>query len=432
MTGHTLTKRTVWAAWIGSALEYYDFFLYGTAAVLFFGPLYFPSSDPKLGTLAAIASIGAGYISRVIGAFCFGHLGDRYGRRLVLCLTLSLMGASTFIIGLLPTYESIGIAAPILLIVLRMLQGFAVSGEQTSASTLILEIAPENRRGLYTSFSLSGTKVGFISASLVFASLTLFLSESEMVTWGWRVPFLLSVVLVMVGLWGRIKLPESPVFLRSSGRNENRLAPMRRLWKNYKLDVVRVVMAAQVAVVSTIFGVFSLSWAVNTVGIPRAVMLTVLTSCGIAGILVIPFCAYVSDRIGRKPVFLFGALVSGVLIWPYLWAISQANIYLIFIFGILLDAFVYSAANGVWPALYAEMFDVRVRVSGMVVGTQIGFMLAAQAPTIAAFVTGFSPSDWMPAALMVSASCSVSALAVSFARETSKVPMDSLGTKPPE
>jgi MFS family permease len=425
-----LARKAAWASWIGSALEYYDFFLYGTAAVLFLGPLYFPSSEPGLAELAALTSVGVGYVSRPLGALFLGYLGDVYGRRLVLCLTLTLMGLSTFLVGVLPTYQEIGLAAPVLLITLRLLQGFAVSAEHASANALVLELSAENQRGLYTSFSLSGTQIGVILSTVVFLLLTPFLTEAELMAWGWRIPFLLSAVLVAMGVWVRFRLPESPAFLSEDRHRDRPFESMRTLWSQYKFDVLRVVLAAQISVVSAIFGVFSLSWAVNNTEITRSTMLAAMILKAVVGMLTIPAWAYVSDRLGRRPVFLFGAVGSGVLIWPYFWALGQSNVPLFFACSVLLVGVAYSAANGVWPSLYGEMFSTKVRLSGVAIGTQVGFMLAAQAPALAAFLIRRSPSDWTPVAVLVSVSCGISALVVFLSRETSQVGMADLGKKP--
>lgn len=395
---HAQARRAAWASWIGSALEYYDFFLYATAAALVLGPLYFPASQPGLTSLAALASVGVGYLTRPIGAVFLGLLGDRYGRRCVLSLTLLLMGSATFLIGVLPTYQDIGMAAPILLVVLRLLQGLAASGEHAGASALVLEITGSYRRGLYTSFALSGTQAGLISASLAFLLLSTFLSESDLLAWGWRIPFLLSAVLVAVGAWVRYRLPESPVFLSEVDGREEWWEPLRVLWRSYRRDVIRVVLAAQVSVVSSIVGVFSLSWAVNHLHIPRPTMLIVLLSSASVGMFAIPVWAALSDRIGRKPVFIFGTVSAGLLIWPYLWALEQFNIVLAAVYAILVGGVAYSAANGVWTSLYGEMFSTRVRLSGMAIGTQISFTLAGQAPALAAYLTRYSSSDWIPVA----------------------------------
>ena len=422
-------RQAAWASWIGSALEYYDFFLYATAAALVLGPLFFPASEPGLTSWAALASVGAGYVTRPIGALLLGPLGDRYGRRWVLSLTLWLMGGATFLIGVLPTYQEIGVAAPILLVVLRMLQGFAASGEHAGATTLVLEMASSHRRGLYTSFALSGTQAGFIAASIAFLVLSACLSEADLLAWGWRIPFLLSAVVVAVGVWIRFRLPESSIFLSEVPRQQSWLEPLQLLWQQSKRDVVRVILAAQVSVVSSILAVYSLSWAVTTMQMPRQTMLAVLLSSALLGMCAIPVWACLSDRLGRKPVFLFGVLASGMLIWPYLWSLGASNIPLSFLFGILLGGVAYSAANGVWPALYSEMFSTKVRLSGMAIGTQIGFALAAQAPAAAAFLTRHASHDWTPAAWIASIACAISASAVIFARETSCLELSELGQK---
>ncbi|MBS1226739.1 MAG: sugar transporter family protein [Proteobacteria bacterium] len=423
-------KRAAWASWIGSALEYYDFFLYSTAAALILGPLYFPRAEPGLANLAAVASIGAGYLARPFGALLLGYLGDRYGRRLVLCLTLLLMGLSTFAIGVLPTYREIGIAAPLLLVALRLLQGLAVSGEHAGANALVLELAESRQRGLYTSFALSGTQAGIILSSVVFMLLSALLSENELLTWGWRIPFLGSALLVVMGVWVRFSLPESPVFLAQRRSNESRVEPLEILWRQYRFDVLRVLLAAQVSVVPAIVAVFSLSWAVGQQQIARTTMLAVLLASAGVGMLAIPLWAHLSDRIGRRSVFVFGALASGVLIWPYLWAIAQASVALLFVFGVLLAGVAYSAANGVWPSLYGEMFSTRVRLSGVAVGTQFGFTLAAQAPTLALYLTRQTPAEWNPVACLVSVGCALSAVAVLCSRETSRLGMTDLGHPP--
>ena len=424
-------KQAAWASWIGSALEYYDFFLYSTAAALLFGPLFFPGAEPGGATLAAVASIGAGYFARPFGALLFGYVGDLYGRRLVLCLTLLLMGTSTFLIGLLPTYHQIGIAAPLLLVALRLLQGLAVSGEHAGANALVLELADGHRRGLYTSFALSGTQAGIILSSVVFIALSAFLSEKELMTWGWRMPFLGSALLVLMGVWVRFRLPESPVFLAERRGNETRLEPLKILWRQYRFEVLRVLLAAQVSVVPAIVAVFSLSWAVSHAQIPRTTMLAVLLASAGVGTVAIPFWGHLSDRIGRRSVFVFGAVASGVLIWPYLWSIGQANVPLIFVFGVLLAGVAYSAANGVWPSLYGEMFSTQVRLSGVAIGIQLGFALGAQAPTLAIYLTRQTSAEWTPVAGLVSVGCALSTLAVLCSRETSRLGMSDLGRKTP-
>ena len=421
-------RKAAIASWIGSAVEYYDFFIYGTAAALVFGKIFFPSVDPKIGTIAAFATFGVGYVTRPIGAFFMGHVGDKFGRKKVLTFTLLLMGLSTFLIGALPTYGQVGIAAPILLVLLRLLQGLSAAGEQAGANSMTLEHAPADRRAFFTSFTLSGTQMGFILATLVFLPISA-LPEDQLLSWGWRVPFFLSAIVVAVGFWIRRTLPETPAFEEEAKAHETPKLPIAELFQNHTPDVLRVIFAALVSVVSTIFGVFVLSYAVNTVHLPRSSMLLLLVCTNIVALAAIPLWATLSDRIGRRPVFLTGALGSAVLIWPTLWAISQGDLTLIFVFGLLLSGVVYSAANGIWPSLYGEMFDTRVRLSGMAIGTQIGFALGGFAPTISAAILGEGPNGWMPVAAFVTAACVVSAISAFSARETYNVPMHQLGKR---
>ncbi|MBC3885299.1 MFS transporter [Undibacterium griseum] len=418
------SRKAALASWIGSAVEYYDFFIYGTAAALVFGKIFFPSFDPVTATIAAFATFGVGYVTRPIGAIVLGHVGDIYGRKRVLTFTLLLMGASTFMVGLLPTYNQIGIAAPVLLVILRMLQGLSAAGEQAGANSMTLEHAPAHRRAFFTSFTLSGTQAGLILATLVFLPISA-LPEDQMLSWGWRIPFFLSALVVAVGMWVRRTLPETPAFQENEGKSQK--APVTMLFTSNKANVLRVIFAALVSVVSTIFSVFTLSYAVNTMHIPRATMLTVLVLANVIALGAIPAFASLSDRIGRKPVFIFGALGSAALIWPYMWAISVVNIPLIFFFGLVLSGVVYSAANGVWPSLYGEMFGTRVRLSGMAIGTQIGFALGGFAPTISASILETGPTGWMPVAAFVTLTAVISATSVATCRETYKMAMEQLG-----
>jgi MFS family permease len=419
-------RKAALASWIGSAVEYYDFFIYGTAAALVFGKIFFPSFDPIVGTIAAFATFGVGYVTRPLGAVLLGHVGDKFGRKKVLIFTLLLMGLSTFLVGLLPTYGQVGIAAPILLVCLRMLQGLSAAGEQAGANSMTLEHAPAHRRAFFTSFTLSGTQGGLILATLVYLPIAQ-LPEAQLLAWGWRIPFFLSAIVVAVGFWVRRTLPETPAFEQEEKAHEVAKLPVAVLFRDHAGDVFRVILAALVSVVSTIFSVFTLSYAVNNMHISRSTMLTVLVLANVVALAAIPAWAILSDRIGRRPVFIFGALGSAVLIWPYIWAISQSNIALIFALGLLLSGVVYSAANGIWPSLYGEMFDTRVRLSGMAIGTQIGFALGGFAPSISAAILGNGPNGWMAVAAFVTATSVIAAISVATARETYRTPMNELG-----
>ncbi|MET7244496.1 MFS transporter [Methylobacterium sp. EM32] len=423
-------KKAALASWIGSAVEYYDFFIYGTAAALIFPKLFFSAANPQAAAIASFATFGVAYITRPLGAVALGHIGDRFGRKKVLTFTLLLMGISTFMIGCLPTYDQLGILSPILLVIARLLQGISAAGEQAGANSMTLEHAPSNKRAFFTSFTLSGTQAGLILATLVFLPITQ-MPEAQMLSWGWRIPFFLSALVVAVGFWVRRTLPETPVFEKEQEEHTHAKAelPVAMLFRTQWDDVVRVIFAALVSVVSTIFSVFTLSYAVNTMQIDRSTMLTVLILANVVALGAIPAFASLSDRIGRRPVFIFGALGSAALIWPYMWAISQGNLALIFCFGILLSGVVYSAANGVWPSLYGEMFDTKVRLSGMAIGTQIGFALGGFAPVISASLLGTGPTGWVPVALFVTATAGIAAVSIFTARETYRTPMEQLGKR---
>jgi len=318
--------------------------------------------------------------------------------------------------------------APILLVLARLLQGVSAAGEQAGANSMTLEHAPPDQRAFYTSFTLSGTQAGLILATFVFLPISQ-LPEDALLSWGWRIPFFLSAVVVAVGLWVRRTLPETPAFEEEEQTHAQAKLPVADLFRHHAADVVRVIFAALVSVVSTIFGVFTLSYAVNTMHISRPAMLTVLVLSNVVALAAIPAWAILADRIGRKPVFIFGALGCAVLIWPFIWSVAQADITLIFVFGILLSGVVYSAANGIWPALYGEMFDTKVRLSGMAIGTQIGFALGGFAPTISAAIMGTGPGGWMPVAAFTSATAIIAAIAVMTARETYLTPMHELGRR---
>ncbi|MCH6160774.1 MFS transporter [Streptomyces marispadix] len=420
-------RKAAIAAWIGSALEYYDFFIYGSAAALVFPKVFFDPDDPASATLISLATFGVAYAARPVGALVLGHFGDRLGRRKIMVLTLILMGLSTFAIGCLPTYAQVGTAAPVLLVLMRVLQGLSAAGEQASSNSMTLEHAPEHRRGYYASFTLNGTQAYQILATLIFIPVAA-LPDDQLYTWGWRIPFLLSAVVAVVGYVIRRKLEETPVFQQVSANNEVARMPLLRLARDHWADVLRVIAAALIATVSTIFTVWALSFATSdSVGIEDSAMLWVGVVSNAVALLAIPLLARLSDRVGRKPVFLFGALGSAVMMFVYLWAISTGSVPLVFVTGIVLFGLVYSASNGIWPSLYGEMFSAQVRLSGMAVGTQIGFAISGFAVGFAQQIAGPGGDDWGSVASFTAAFCVISAIAVATGRETHRVPTAELG-----
>jgi MFS family permease len=419
------SRRAALAAWIGSALEYYDFFIYGTAAALVFGKIFFPNSDPAAGTLLSLATFGVGYAARPIGAIALGHLGDRIGRRAVLLLTVSLMGSATFLVGCLPTYSSVGVAAPVLLVALRLLQGFSAGGEQAGANSLCLEHAPQRRRAFFTSFTLSGTQGGQAIATAVFLPIAA-LPDHDLFTWGWRVPFLASAVVTVVGFVIRRTLDETPVFEAEKAAHAVERLPIATLLRDHWRGVLRVACAAVIATPSTIFTVYALSYGVGTVGLKKTPLLWVGVLANVVALATIPLWAKLSDRVGRKPVFLAGSIGSAVATSAYLWAVSAGNYALVFVVGILMFGVIYTATSAVWPSFYGEMFPTKVRYSGVALGTQLGFAMAGFTPTI---ITTFTSGHdaWIGAALITAALCLVNIVAVSTGRETYRVPTADLG-----
>lgn len=422
-------RKAAFAAWIGSALEYYDFFIYGSAAALVFPKVFFDPDDPATATLISMATFGVAYAARPLGALVLGHFGDRLGRRKIMVWTLILMGLSTFLIGCLPTYAQVGTIAPVLLVLMRVFQGLSAAGEQASANAMTLEHAPEHRRGYYTSFTLNGTQAGQLLATLVFLPVAA-LPDEQLYAWGWRIPFLLSAFVAVAGYVIRRTLEETPVFQQVTADKEVARMPLAELLRNHWADVLRVVAAALIATVSTIFSVWALSYATSdAVGLDKTGMLWVAGSANAVALLAIPLWAGLSDRIGRKPVFLVGALGSGVMIFVYLWAISTGSYPLVFVTGVLLFGVVYSAANGIWPSFYGEMFPARVRLSGMAIGTQIGFAVAGFAVTFAAQIAGPDGDNWLGVAIFTAVFCAICGVAVATGRETHRVPTAELGLR---
>ncbi|MFJ6851975.1 MFS transporter [Streptomyces sp. NPDC091271] len=422
-------RKAALAAWIGSALEYYDFFIYGSAAALIFPEVFFDESDPANATLMSLATFGVAYAARPVGALFLGHIGDRLGRKKIMVFTLMLMGLSTFLIGCLPTRDQIGGAAPVLLVLLRILQGISAAGEQASANSMSLEHAPQHRRGYFTSFTINGTQAGQLIATLAFIPVAA-LPEEQLLSWGWRIPFWLSVAVAVTGYVIRRTLEETPVFTKQAATEGVAKMPLAVLLRDHWADVLRVVAASVIATVSTVFTVWALSYATSdAVGLGRTGMLWVGALANVVALFTIPLWARLSDRIGRRPVFLVGAVGSAVVMPLYLWAISTGSYPLVLILGVLVFGVVYSAANGIWPAFYAEMFPTRVRLSGMAIGTQTGFAIAGFAVAFASQIAGPDGDNWAGVAVFAAALCLPPVVAAFSARETAHVDTEQLGER---
>ncbi|WP_394194495.1 MFS transporter [Microbacterium foliorum] len=428
MTTTSVPKKTpakaAIASWIGTTLEYYDFAVYGTAAALVLNQLFFPPELPEgIRVLLSMATLAVGYVVRPLGAFILGPLADRFGRKFVMMLTLFGIGICTFIIGCLPTFEQVGVLAPILLVVIRIIQGLSVSGEQASAISMSLEHAPDNRRGFTTSFVTSGSASGGLLATAVFIPFAA-LPQEDLLGWAWRIPFWLSAVVVVVAYLIRRNLEEPPSFVETQAIKVQ-LAPIKQVTRFHWVAIIRVAACAMIAGVSYLFATFSVAFATTGYGLDKATMLWVPVLASLLALLYTPLAGYVSDLIGRKTVFIIGAVGAGLTTVPYLWAITQGNWPLIFVLGILCNGFFYSTANAAWPAFFAEMFPNRVRVSGLAVGTQIGFAIAgAIGPVASTALAGEDLQNWIGPAFLGIGLMLIAVIAALTATETRRYTLD--------
>jgi MFS family permease len=394
-TEHAKTPNKAAASgWIGSALEYYDFFIYAQAAALVFPTIFFPSDNPQVGIVASFATFGVGYVARPIGAFVLGHWGDTHGRKTVLVLCMLLMGGSTFLVALLPTYSAIGIWAPILLVVLRLIQGFAVGGEISGASAMILEHSPFGRRGYFGSFTLQGVQAGQIIAAAVFLPLSAVMSTDAFNSWGWRIPFLLSALVVVAGYIIRRRVDETPAFQEEAEHGEVPAAPIVMAVKENGADMLRVICMALMNAIPTAVTVFGATYATSAaygVGLTSTNYLWISVSGNVVAVVLIPFVGNLSDKIGRRPVMIVGVLGSGILAYPYLYFVSDGNLAMAFFFAILMWGIVYQGYNAVFPAFYQELFPTKNRVTAFAVSQNIGTLITAFLPAIYAALVGPTP-----------------------------------------
>ncbi len=425
------TKKATASGWIGSALEYYDFFIYATAASLIFPQIFFPKSDPKVAIIASLATYGVGYVARPIGAFFLGHWGDTHGRKMVLIVCMFLMGFSTVAVGLLPTYDQVGLLAPALLVILRLIQGFAVAGEISGASSMILEHSPFGRRGYYASFTLQGVQAGQILAAAVFLPLAHFMPSDAFNAWGWRIPFLLSIVVIVAGYIIRREVDETPAFAEENKSGELPKAPIvQAVAENWK-DMLRVMCCSLMNVIPVVTTIFGAAYAVQPgygIGFEKDVYLWIPVLGNIVAVVVIPYVGNLSDKIGRRPPIIIGSLASGLLSFGYLYAISIHNVPLAIVMSLLMWGVVYQGYNAVFPSFYPEMFPTRTRVSGMAISQNLGTLVSALLPALFVAVAPPGAADIpMTVGAITLAITAVAAIAAWTARETYRVHMNDLG-----
>jgi len=419
-------RKVVAASLSGAMLEWYDFNLYGISAALVFGKLFFPDIDPVLGTLASLATFGVGFVSRPIGALIFGHLGDRVGRKQVLVTTMMIIGGATFLIGLLPSYHSIGLWAPGLLVLLRLVQGLGLGGEFGGASLLTVEHSPRARRGFWGSIPQTGGAIGYLVAVIV-VGLFSGLPEEQFLSWGWRIPFLFSAVLLVVGLVVRLRIEETPAFQAVKDTGGQERIPLLTALRRYPRSIivgfgVRVGEAGS----SQIYQPFAISYVTTSLGYGQSVALTGVVLYNVIGLALIPVAGAISDRVGRKPIYLVGALFVTLSAFPYFWLLESGSTALVWTAMALAVLGGAVCMSSLQATMFTEMFGVGVRYSGMSFAYQLSAMVAGFVPAIAtSFLVASGGASWPVATLAVGLGL-VSAVSTLFLRETRDVDVSEL------
>jgi MFS transporter, MHS family, shikimate and dehydroshikimate transport protein len=412
-------RKVAIASFIGTTIEWYDFFLYGTASALVFGRLFFPKYDAMTGALASYGTYAVGFLARPIGGVICGHFGDRIGRKSMLIFTLSLMGVATALIGLLPTYNEIGVWAPALLIALRIAQGFAVGGEWGGAVLMAVEHSPKGKRGFYGSWPQVGVPVGLLLSTGVFALISK-LPEDILFSWGWRAAFLLSVLLVGVGLYVRLAMTEPPAFAEIKRTGSESKAPILDVWRHHRKNVV-LAMGARVTENAAfyLYTVFILTYATQPqIGFSRSPVLNAIALTAFIEIFAIPAYGWLSDKVGRRPVYLFGAIFTGLFAFPFFWLVETAKAPLMTLAIVVALVGGHSAMYGPQASFFSELFGTRVRYSGASLGYQLSSAVAGGlSPLIATALLQRTGVSW-PIALFVVGMAAVTTVSVFLAAET--------------
>jgi len=418
-------RRVVVSSVVGTAVEWYDFLIYGTASALVFNKLFFPNVDPAIGTIAAFGTYAIGFLARPLGAAIFGHYGDRLGRKAMLSMTIIIMGLGTFLIGLLPTYEQIGVAAPIMLVALRFLQGIGLGGEWGGAVLMVVENAPAKHRGLLGSMVQIGNPIGNLAAIGMFALLTQ-LPEADFLAWAWRIPFLLSILLVGVGLFIRLQLEETPVFRDLEAKKEVAKLPLVEVLTTHRRAFLTAVglKLSEIAYAS-IGGVFVISYVTGKLAMPRSVVLNGIFLSAVIALVAIPFFGWCSDRVGRKPMFYASCLFSMAFAFPMFWLLDTKDptiIMFTIVAAIILGQMVGFGIGAPW---YSELFSARMRYSGASLGFQIGAAISGGLTPFAAasFMAWTGGATW-PISIYLIALAILTFIATMVAPETAGTDID--------
>jgi MHS family shikimate/dehydroshikimate transporter-like MFS transporter len=427
--GEAVREQSIWrvatAAFVGTLVEWYDYYIYGTAAALIFSGQFFPDVDPTTALIASFATFGVGFLARPLGGLFAGHYGDRIGRKSMLIFTLSLMGVSTVLIGLLPSYAQIGIWAPILLVVLRLAQGFGVGGEWGGAAVMVVEYAPVKRRGFFGGLPQAGNVGGLVLATGIFAIVSL-LPDEDLHAWGWRIPFLFSAVLILVGLYIRSKVQETPSFRTAENDNATHKLPMAAAFRDYKREILLAIGAAATVFSGSYLAItYVVSYATHSVGMKSSTVLTGITIAASVAFFCWPASGWLSDKVGRRPMMLSGAVLILALAFPFFWLVNTGSTGLTWIAIVALYGVAVGLIAGVLPSFFSELFDTRVRYTGV--------SIAYQAPAV--LVGGFTPmiATWLVAqaggqtwsvSLYISVIAAASFICLLMVKETRGVDMD--------
>jgi len=400
-------RRILWSSVIGASIEWYDFLVYAAATALVFNQLFFPTLNAHLGSIAAFGAYAAGFLARPVGALIFGHFGDRIGRKPLLITTMLIMGAGTFLIGLLPTYYQVGIAAPVLLVVLRLLQGIGLGGEWAAAVLMVFENAPAERRGLMSSMVQMGNPIGHIMVSGLFSIVAL-LPEPVFLAWGWRVPFLVSIVVVGVGLFIRLKLDETPSYLEV--RRTGRIAkiPIVEVIRHYPRSFLTAVgLKISDIAYATIGGIFVIAYVTRHLGLSRELALSAVLFANLTALAFIPLFGWLSDQVGRRPMFYAGCSFCGAFAFPLFWLLDTRDPALIILTVTLIICFGEMLMFSVGASWYAELFDARVRYTGISFGFQVGSTISGGlTPLIAeSLLSPTNVATWPISLYLISCAC---------------------------
>ncbi|UOO80907.1 MHS family MFS transporter [Uruburuella testudinis] len=425
MNTNKVSKRVLLASLIGSSIEWFDYFLYGTVAALVFNQLFFPAEDPAVGTMLAFASFALSFFIRPFGGIIFSHIGDKIGRKKTLVLTLSLMGGATVLMGLLPTYQAIGIAAPILMVALRLVQGLGIGGEWGGAMLLAVEYAPKERRGFFGSVPQMGVTIGMLLATLALTVMSM-LPDDVFLSWGWRVPFVLSAVLVFIGLWIRKGIDETPSFKKNQQSGNVVAVPLFETFKHHKREVLIAVGAKFVETAPFyIMSTFIVYYATKELDFSRTQALNAVTVATIVTTVLIPVMGALSDKIGRKTVYIGGVLMMMAYAFPYFWLLQTRSFGMLILATVIGLGVIWAPTTAVLGTMFSEIFKSNVRYTGITLGYQIGAAIAGgTAPLVATFLLTRFDHSYVPIACYIIFTGLVSLAAIAAVRERSGLQLD--------